>query len=165
MIKGLHHNVYRCRDSEETRRFYEGILGLPLAAAHEIGSGRALHTFFAMGDGSFLAFFEVPNSPFDFKEQDSFDLHIALEVEPAELETWLAKCREAGVRVGEIVDHHIARSIYLHDPNGYIIELTARTPKHDEIQQPDARARLDRWQASKRASCARCDSRGAEVAS
>ena len=28
MIKGLHHNAYRCRDSEETRRFYEGFLGL-----------------------------------------------------------------------------------------------------------------------------------------
>ena len=27
MIKGLHHNAYRCRDSEETRRFYEGFLG------------------------------------------------------------------------------------------------------------------------------------------
>ena len=24
MIKGLHHNAYRCRDSEETRAFYEG---------------------------------------------------------------------------------------------------------------------------------------------
>jgi len=23
MIKGLHHNAYRCRDSEETRRFYQ----------------------------------------------------------------------------------------------------------------------------------------------
>ena len=22
MIKGLHHNAYRCRDSEETRQFY-----------------------------------------------------------------------------------------------------------------------------------------------
>ena len=30
MIKGLHHNAYRCRDSEETRRFYEEFLGLPL---------------------------------------------------------------------------------------------------------------------------------------
>ena len=30
MIKGLHHNAYRCRDSEETRRFYEDFLGLPL---------------------------------------------------------------------------------------------------------------------------------------
>ena len=31
MIKGLHHNAYRCRDSEQTRRFYEDFLGLPLA--------------------------------------------------------------------------------------------------------------------------------------
>ena len=23
MIKGLHHNAYRCRDSEETRRLYQ----------------------------------------------------------------------------------------------------------------------------------------------
>ena len=36
MIKGLHHNAYRCRDSEETRRVYEEFLGLPLAHTLEI---------------------------------------------------------------------------------------------------------------------------------
>ena len=44
MIKGLHHNAYRCRDSEETRKFYQDFLGLPLANAFEITetkSGRA----------------------------------------------------------------------------------------------------------------------------
>ena len=35
-IRGLHHNAYRCRDSEETRRFYEDFLGLPLANAFVI---------------------------------------------------------------------------------------------------------------------------------
>ena len=29
-IHGLHHFAYRCRDAEETRHFYEDILGLPL---------------------------------------------------------------------------------------------------------------------------------------
>ena len=58
MIKGLHHNAYRCRDSEETRRFYEDFLGLPLAHTLEINetkSGRktdTLHTFYALDDGS-----------------------------------------------------------------------------------------------------------------
>ena len=33
MIKGLHHNAWRCRDSEATRQFYEDFLGLPLASA------------------------------------------------------------------------------------------------------------------------------------
>ena len=36
MIKGLHHNAYRCRDSEQTREFYEDFLGLPLQLAFEI---------------------------------------------------------------------------------------------------------------------------------
>ena len=36
MIKGLHHAAYRCRDSEETRKFYEDFLGLPFVAALEI---------------------------------------------------------------------------------------------------------------------------------
>src|SRR5512138_1851247 len=89
MIKGIHHNAYRCRDSEETRRFYEDFLGLPLSAALEVGTIRLLHTFFALGDGSFLAFFEAPERPFDAKAQDVIDLHIALEVEPTELEVWL----------------------------------------------------------------------------
>ena len=32
MLKRLHHNAYRCRDSEETRKFYSDFLGLPLVA-------------------------------------------------------------------------------------------------------------------------------------
>ena len=32
-VKGLHHNAYRCSDSEQTRQFYEDFLGLKLANA------------------------------------------------------------------------------------------------------------------------------------
>ena len=70
MIKGLHHNAYRCRDSEETRAFYEDFLGLPLAETLPIGTTktgrqtRVLHTFYRMGDGSYLAFFEAPDRGF-----------------------------------------------------------------------------------------------------
>ena len=35
-IKKLHHNAYRCIDSEGTREFYEDFLGLPLLDAFEI---------------------------------------------------------------------------------------------------------------------------------
>jgi catechol 2,3-dioxygenase-like lactoylglutathione lyase family enzyme len=41
MIKGLHHNAYRCSDSEKTRVFYEDFLGLPLVSAFEIDPGVA----------------------------------------------------------------------------------------------------------------------------
>jgi catechol 2,3-dioxygenase-like lactoylglutathione lyase family enzyme len=36
VIQGLHHNAYRCRDSEETRGFYEDFLSLRLVSAFEI---------------------------------------------------------------------------------------------------------------------------------
>jgi catechol 2,3-dioxygenase-like lactoylglutathione lyase family enzyme len=144
VIKGLHHNVYRCRDSEQTRRFYEDFLGLRLTSALEIDAGRGLHTFFALRDGSFLAFFEFPDRPFDFKEQSGVDLHIALEVEPAELDAWVEKGRNAGVKTSDVVDHEFVRSIYFTDPNGYVIELTARTPNYERLTQPNVHERLAR---------------------
>ena len=103
MIRKLHHNAYRCRDSEETRAFYEDFLGLPLVHTIEIGqtkTGRdthALHTFFRLDDGSHLAFFEAGDLPFEFKAQHDFDLHIALEVEPESLQPMLAKGRARGI--------------------------------------------------------------------
>src|ERR1039457_871750 len=118
MIRGLHHNAYRCRDSEQTRRFYEDFLGLPLAGALEISAtktGRAteaLHTFYQLGDGSYLAFFEVPDMAFDFKTQHDYDLHIALEVDPETLAAMHAKGITAGIETRGVVDHGFIRSIY-----------------------------------------------------
>lgn len=158
MIKGLHHNAYRCRDSEETRRFYEDFLGLPLATTlviNETKTGRttqALHTFYRLDDGSYLAFFEVPDEPFEFKPQDDYDLHIALEVEYPDLERMFAEGPKHGVETRGISDHHFIHSIYFRDPNGYVVELTAKLPNHDEATDPtlnDARGKLDRWQAAK----------------
>jgi catechol 2,3-dioxygenase-like lactoylglutathione lyase family enzyme len=152
MIKGLHHNAYRCRDSEETRRFYEDFLGLRLVSAFEISEGRALHTFFEMDDGSSLAFFEVPDRPFDFKRQDSLDLHIALGVEPDVFDNMLQKAKDEGREVRGPVDHGFVRSIYFRDPNGYVIELTASTGVHGEIMNPamsKPHEALARWQAGK----------------
>jgi catechol 2,3-dioxygenase-like lactoylglutathione lyase family enzyme len=158
MIKGLHHNAYRCRDSEETRRFYEEFLGLPLAKAYtieETKSGRktrALHSFYRMDDGSCLAFFEVPDQPFEFKQQHDYDLHIALEVSPDELERMFEKGRKAGIETRGISDHRFIDSIYFRDPNGYVIELTAKRPDHERAMDPaqnQARRTLAEWQAGK----------------
>ena len=112
MIKGLHHNAYRCRDSEETRTFYEDFLGLRLVSAFEINEGRALHTFFEMDDGSCLAFFEVPDTPFEFKRQESLDLHIALGVEPDVFDRCSTREKRKGSRfAGRSITVLCARSI------------------------------------------------------
>jgi len=158
VIKGLHHNAYRCRDSEETRRFYEEFLGLPLAHTLEIRetlSGRkteTLHTFYRLGDGSYLAFFEAPDMPFEFKRQHDYDLHIAVEVDRETLDRKFADGKARGIETRGVSDHGFIHSIYFRDPNGYVIELTTKTAQHDRAMDPatnDARARLDRWVAAK----------------
>jgi catechol 2,3-dioxygenase-like lactoylglutathione lyase family enzyme len=163
MIRGLHHNAYRCRDSEETRRFYEDFLGLTLAEALEIRetkSGRktdTLHTFYRLDDGSFLAFFEAPDRPFEFKAQHDYDLHIALEVSPEHLREMFAKGKAAGIETRGISDQGFIDSIYFRDPNGYVIELTAKRAGHDAAMDPAknrARPKLDAWQARKAKSAA-----------
>jgi catechol 2,3-dioxygenase-like lactoylglutathione lyase family enzyme len=153
MIQGLHHAAYRCRDSEETRRFYEDFLGLPLARAfeiHETKTGRqtkVLHSFYRMDDDSYLAFFEAPANPFEFKEQHDYDLHIALEVSEEVLQSMLEKGRGEGRDVRGPADHGFIRSIYFRDPNGYVVELTARTQGGEAGE--DAHAVLKNWQAGK----------------
>ena len=163
MIRRLHHNAYRCRDSEETRKFYESFLGLRLAGTLEIKetkSGRkteTLHTFYELGDGSYLAFFEAPDMPFEFKAQHDYDLHIALEVAPDTLRAMLAKGKAAGIETRGVADHGFIHSIYFRDPNGYVIELAAKTPAHDSAMDPAtnrAREKLERWTASRRSEAA-----------
>lgn len=161
MIKGLHHNAYRCRDSEETRRFYEDFLGLPLSGAlriEESMTGRrtdVLHSFYRLGDGSYLAFFEAPDRSFDFKNQHDYDLHIALEVDPDTLKSFYDRGNAEGREVRGISDHRFIHSIYFRDPNGYVIELTAKEPEHDAAMDPsrnNARQILETWQKDKMAA-------------
>jgi len=158
MIAKLHHNAYRCRDVEETRKFYEDFLGLPLMNGFEITetkTGRtthAFHVFFGLDDGSCLAFFDVPDVPFDFKEQHDYDLHIALEVPRSELEPMMQRAKAAGKEVRGIANHDFIESIYLRDPNGYVIELTAKTPDHDDkvtAAKKVAHERVAQWQRDK----------------
>ena len=153
-IKGLHHAAFRCRDSETTRAFYEDFLGLPLVDAFEIKTtmtgreARVLHSFFEMADKSCLAFFEAPDQIFEFKDQDDFDLHIALEVTEEELLKKFAAGKNAGIETRGISDHGFIHSIYFRDPNGYVIELAAQV-KSDGARHETAHERLSAWQASK----------------
>jgi catechol 2,3-dioxygenase-like lactoylglutathione lyase family enzyme len=157
-IEGLHHIAWRCRDSEQTRTFYEEFLGLPLAKAFEIRESktgretRVLHSFYKMADGSYLAFFEAPDQPFEFKRQHDFDLHVALEVPFADLPYWLAKAKAAALEYRGIADHGMIESLYLRDPDGYVIELAGKRPEHDRLMDAasnGARQHLLRWQKSK----------------
>ena len=157
-IFGLHHAAYRCADSEATRAFYEDFLGLPLAGSlviRQTQTGRetgVLHTFYRLGDGSFLAFFEAPDMDFAFRPQHDFDLHVALEVSHETLAEMFARGPAAGIETRGVSDHGFIDSIYFRDPNGYVVELTAKRDGHDAMMDPaqnQARELLDAWTAEK----------------
>ncbi|EJL30790.1 lactoylglutathione lyase-like lyase [Caulobacter sp. AP07] len=162
-IERLNHFAWRCRDAEETRAFYEDLLGLPLAhvirADHVPSTGEYCpytHIFFKMADGSFVAFFDLgddiaaepsPNTP-------AWVNHIALQVpDRSHLLAAKARLEAAGVEVLGITDHHIIESIYMFDPNGLRVELTTWLVDQDHMDKAALRARtdLDAWTREKRA--------------
>jgi len=166
-IRGLHHFAYRCRDAEETRRFYEDILGLPLThlvRAETIPSTGEhcpyVHLFFEMTDGSNVAFFDLgdnqaadpsPNTP-------RWANHLALRVDSVQaVEEARARLLAAGVEVLGPVDHEgFVQSIYFFDPNGVRLELTTTVASDEEMAcyRATARAQCDAWTREKAARLA-----------
>ena len=150
-VFGLDHSAYRCRDAEETRVFYEDVVGFPLALALHIDrhptTGEPvdyLHIFFDIGSGdpdrpTHIAFFEVVDHPGDkpdelFKKQWGMDLHFAMRVaNHADLEAWKVRLKGKGVEVEGPIDHEIFSSIYFHDPNGYRLEFTAQNSSQAKL--------------------------------
>ncbi|MBV9747902.1 MAG: VOC family protein [Acetobacteraceae bacterium] len=160
-IQKLHHFAYRCRDAEETRRFYEDMLGLPLVHViqedHVPSTGEYnpyTHIFFEMKDGSYVAFFDLGDdiAPEPSPNTPAWVNHLALEVESSE-ELLEAKARieQAGIQVLGVTDHRIINSIYFFDPNGLRVELTTRTVDDAHMREHalQARQKLDAWTARK----------------
>lgn len=160
-ILQLHHYAYKARDAEETRQFYEDILGLPLyhiiQSEHVPSTGEYCpytHFFFRLQDGSFIAFFDLgddtkaapsPNTPLWVN-------HLSLRVATVqELENSKQRLQAHGVEVLGPIDHHIFQSIYCFDPNGIRLELTAQLADEQQMAQEShqARPRLDAWTARK----------------
>jgi len=160
-IQQLHHYAYRARDAEETRHFYEDILGLPLY--HIIQSDYVpstgeycpyTHFFFRLQDGAFIAFFDLGD---DVAAEPSANTprwvnHIAFRLNSLpELEAMKARLQAHGIEVIGVTDHHIFKSIYFFDPNGIRLELSAQVADEFQMLQESrsAHQRLNEWTARK----------------
>ncbi len=160
-IHGLHHFAYRCRDAEETRHFYEDMLGLPLF--HYIRADTVpstgeycpyVHIFFRMTDGSCLAFFDLGDNQLAEPSANTpaWVNHIAMRVDSvAQLEAMKTRIEGYGIDVLGVTDHRIFRSIYFFDPNGIRLELCAQLadPQQMQQEQEGIHARLDAWSLEK----------------
>lgn len=153
----IHHVAYACRDCEETRHFYEDLLGFSLVHTEVTrvpgGSGFFRHVFFDTGDGSSLAFFEVH----DAGEKPGWSTavstgnglpvwvnHIAFSATSERQDAARATLHAAGIEPLMDVDHGWCRSLYYLDPNGIMIEFCRDTPGFT----PDRKAALAAFTAT-----------------
>jgi catechol 2,3-dioxygenase-like lactoylglutathione lyase family enzyme len=164
-LDGLHHAAFRCRDAEQTRWFYEDVLGLPAAAGVVLdivpGTGAHnpyFHIFFELGDGNYIAFFDAPGdaNPAWFERKDSFDMHVAIEAATeSDMLAMQTRIRSFGIKCAGPIDHHFVRSVYMYDPNGIQVEIAVRTAMHDTIMSREKDAlpeSLRQWTKRTRAA-------------
>lgn len=164
-FKGLHHVAFLCRDAEETRQFYEDVLGFRLAAATILPAGGGLAAayraelgddptqpwprelltmFFEVAPDNYVTFFDVPETVAEekFRVRDGVEeYHLAFEVADADAMAQMKRRLEAfGVSVSEAVDLQANLSIYFYDPNGLHLEITIRSEAHDTLYAMAGRA-------------------------
>ncbi|MHB8883578.1 MAG: VOC family protein [Methylovirgula sp.] len=160
----MHHHAFIARDLEETRHFYEDLLGLPLVGTwvERINPvtnqpDNYAHAFFELADGSCLAFFQFKNddttleySVNKFKKVEPFGHHIALLVDGKEtVLDFKHRLEDAGVE-SFLTDHGYCYSVYFHDPNGMQVELTTSVEQTAPMMQAagqNAHEVMNRWRA------------------
>jgi catechol 2,3-dioxygenase-like lactoylglutathione lyase family enzyme len=160
-LNGLYHFAYPCRDAEETRHFYEDILGLPLVncmTSDKVPSTGEetpyAHFFFELGDGSYIAFFDLPNyeMPAPSPNTPAWVQHFAIETDSTDnVRTMHERLKAEGVEVLGPVNHGFVYSIYFFDPNGLRLEIAARTEEPGFIAEAraDAPGQLSDWSKKK----------------
>jgi glyoxylase I family protein len=152
----LHHHAYTTDDHERNRQFYEDVLGLPLTAMYvekEFLEGQWVelgHAFYAMADGSALAFFNFADpgkqAAWRAKEQSLF-VHISFLADQSTQDEIKQRLEGAGF-APFVLDHGFCTSLYVKDPNGLMLEFTVDRKNGSEIaaeMATTAHADMRRW--------------------
>jgi glyoxylase I family protein len=163
----LHHHATVTDDQEATRQFYEDVIGMPLVATWTesdelFGEVRTYcHTFYALADGSALAFFQFaePKDQELFKTSVNFSpfRHVALAVDQETQDGIRGRLAAAGYEepVTFTLDHGYCVSLYVLDPNDLLLEFTV--DHHDagrinDERRQTAKEDLARWLGGDHAS-------------
>jgi catechol 2,3-dioxygenase-like lactoylglutathione lyase family enzyme len=159
----INHYAIATEDMQVTHRFWTEVMGCEFKGAlrgpsHMMSTGDLapayLHAFYAFGDGSCIAFFELASG---LSRQDdgvpAWAKHLALSVgSREELAEWQRRLQAAGVDVAGEIDHDgLFYSIYFFDPNRQRIELTYQPRDLDENDAREGRAVLESWLSDKTA--------------
>jgi glyoxylase I family protein len=149
----LHHCGYVVRDQEINRQFMEGVLGIPLAATwceitHNPELNRDVefcHTFYEIGDGSAIAFFQFADSElYDLTRArvpakvTRFD-HIGFKVSEGAFAE-LLKRLEVAEQKHRVIEHGYCKSLYVQSSDGLELEFVVDPAEQEEIIATKRRA-------------------------
>jgi glyoxalase family protein len=150
----MHHITAIGSDAGETERFFTDRLGLrTVKRTVNFDNPDSPHLYFGAGagaPGTIVTYFAYPRGTMrPARIGPGMTHHFALSVPDEEaLAAWRDALNEAGVPTTGIRDRAYFRSIYLHDPDGHIVEIASETPGF-ETDEPrvelGGRLRLPPW--------------------
>jgi catechol 2,3-dioxygenase len=119
-IEALGHVVINVRNLEKSEAFYNGLLGIPIAARMADPS----MTFFSLGNHHDLAIAAVGDDAKDAPENTPGLAHVAFRIgnHIDTLREAKAQLEKAGV-MAEAADHGVTQSLYFADPDGNTLEV------------------------------------------
>lgn len=161
----LHHHAYAVKDQEANRHFIEDILGIPLVATwcernFNKAVGREVdycHTFFAVGDGGALAFFQYADEEVWEKSKAIHpeignSWHISFKVSQKTFDEIAGRLKANDIQF-RTIDHGYCLSLYVSSPDKLPLEFTVDPPNAadiDRMRRADAHRELKRWLAGDR---------------
>jgi catechol 2,3-dioxygenase len=119
-VRSLGHVVIKVRDQQRAEAFYNGLLGIPIAARCSEMSA----TFFTLGNHHDFAVVAIGDDAEDAPANSVGLVHVAFKIGDSieELREAKLKLETEGVKVAAR-DHRVSKSLYFDDPDGNTIEL------------------------------------------
>ncbi|MCU4741169.1 VOC family protein [Halobacteria archaeon AArc-m2/3/4] len=134
---GTDHVTIWGSNAEDTIAFYRDLLGMPLVLRQpNLDDPSQTHLFFDTGDGRIITFFVSDDRPSNQGRQRGgvgAVHHLAFSFDPEDFTT-VMDALEADGRGYNVFDRGIFQSLYTHDNNGLVIELST-----DKFDIPDDR--------------------------
>ena len=153
--RGINHLVLNVRNLEESHRFWTEVVGLQQVGELKAAPGRPnppkMRFYSGAGQGGThhhdIALMENPNLPEPPKEWSMIGMPMAINhiaITYPSREAWmqqLAYLQKKGVKFDRRIEHGMTHSLYIHDPNGYGVELVYDLPR--EVWERDIDAALN----------------------
>ena len=125
--QGVHHITIVGADRQTSIDFWEGVLGMPFVFEQpNLDNAAESHLYFDPGDGRLITIFtneeRVPDPARTSTDQGAVH-HLAFAISQATFAQTVERLDERGIRHSGVKDRGFMDSLYVRDPNGFLIEL------------------------------------------